>query len=256
MIGLLINCTVDNGSTRPLLLNSEAKQKDENDDQELDNDDHDEDDEDSKITHRPVTSIMSAYRLLTPSVKVQLFVYFMLKYAMEILLAESSVITEYYFIWSTSRVAIFLACLGLTVLPVNIIVGNYISNIFEERQVLLASEIMVCIGILLSFHILVPYSVPQYVGSAIITFVAAEVLEGVNLSLLSRVMSSRLSRGTYNGGLLSTEAGTLARVIADGTITISGYLGESRLLNVTLLPSLFICISSIVATCITYNSLY
>lgn len=70
MIGLLINCTVDNGSTRPLLLNSEAKQKDENDDQELDNDDHDEDDEDSKITHRPVTSITSAYRLLTPSVKV------------------------------------------------------------------------------------------------------------------------------------------------------------------------------------------
>ncbi|XP_031273408.1 SPX domain-containing membrane protein At4g22990-like [Pistacia vera] len=115
---------------------------------------------------------------------------------------------------------------------------------------------MVCIGILLSFQILVPYSVPQYVGSALITFVAAEVLEGVNLSLLSRVMSSRLSRGTYNGGLLSTEAGTLARVIADGTITLSGYLGESRLLNVTLIPSLFICISSIVATCFTYNSLY
>lgn len=57
----------------------------------------------------------------------------MLKYAMEILLAESSVITAYYFIWSTSSVAIFLACLGLTVLPVNIIVGTYISNMFEER---------------------------------------------------------------------------------------------------------------------------
>ena len=28
---------------------------------------------------------------------------------------------------------IFLACLGLTVLPVNIVVGSYISNIFEER---------------------------------------------------------------------------------------------------------------------------
>lgn len=79
---------------------------------------------------------------------------------------------------------------------------------------------------------------------------------GVNLSLLSRVMSSRLSRGTYNGGLLSTEAGTLARVIADGTITLAGYLGDSKLLNVTLLPSLVICITSIVATCYTYNSLY
>lgn len=81
-------------------------------------------------------------------------------------------------------------------------------------------------------------------------------ITGVNLSLLSRVMSSRLSRGTYNGGLLSTEAGTIARVIADATITVAGYLGVSRLLNITLLPSLFICIASILATCYTYNSLY
>lgn len=79
---------------------------------------------------------------------------------------------------------------------------------------------------------------------------------GVNLSLLSRVMSSRLSKGTYNGGLLSTEAGTLARVVADGTITVAGYWGMSKLLNVTLLPSLFICICSIIATLFTYNSLY
>lgn len=79
---------------------------------------------------------------------------------------------------------------------------------------------------------------------------------GVNLSLLSRVMSSRLARGTYNGGLLSTEAGTIARVIADGTITLAGYLGESSLLNLTLIPSLVICVSSIIATCYTYNSLY
>lgn len=67
------------------------------------------------------------------SEQVQLFIYFMLKYAMEVLLAESSVITAYYFIWSTRNVAIFLACLGLTVLPVNVIVGSYLSNIFEER---------------------------------------------------------------------------------------------------------------------------
>lgn len=79
---------------------------------------------------------------------------------------------------------------------------------------------------------------------------------GVNLSLLSRVMSSRLARGTYNGGLLSTEAGTLARVVADGTITLAGYLGEDKLLNVTLFPSLLICIASIAATFLTYNTLF
>ncbi|KAG6634150.1 hypothetical protein I3843_12G098500 [Carya illinoinensis] len=242
---------LEEGLKQPLLVSSEDKQQDEDSERECD-----ESEEASEESRHPATSIRSAYRLLTPSVKVQLLIYFMLKYVMEILLSESSVVTTYYFHWSTSTVAIFLASLGLTVLPVNIVVGNYISNMFEDRQILLASEIVVCIGILLSFHIINPYSVPQYVCSGLIMFVSAEVLEGVNLALLSRVMSSRLSRGTYNGGLLSTEAGTIARVIADGTITLAGYLGESRLLNVTLLPSLFICISSIVATCLTYNSLY
>ncbi|CAB4269845.1 unnamed protein product [Prunus armeniaca] len=45
----------------------------------------------------------------------------MLKYAWRLYLLKSSVITGYYFIWSTSSVAIFLACLGLTVLPVNVL---------------------------------------------------------------------------------------------------------------------------------------
>ncbi|XWS49872.1 hypothetical protein CRYUN_Cryun12cG0040700 [Craigia yunnanensis] len=241
---------LEKGVKQPLLITSEEKQEDDEDPE------GDGSEEASEEFRQPATSIASAYRLLTPSVKVQLLIYFMLKYAMEILVSESSVITTYYFSWSTSSVAIFLACLGLTVLPVNIVVGSYISNMFEDRQMLLASEIMVCIGILLSFHIIIPYTVPQYVCSGLIMFVSAEVLEGVNLSLLSRVMSSRLSRGTYNGGLLSTEAGTIARVIADATITLAGYLGQSRLLNITLLPSLLICVSSIVATCFTYNSLY
>jgi hypothetical protein len=65
--------------------------------------------------------------------QAQLLIYFMLKYAMEILLSESSVVTTYYFSWSTSVVAIFLAILGLTVLPVNAIVGSYITNLFEDR---------------------------------------------------------------------------------------------------------------------------
>ncbi|RDX96505.1 SPX domain-containing membrane protein [Mucuna pruriens] len=244
------NNALEEGLKQPLLISSENKV---DEDADHDCDDSEEAPEESR---QPVNSIVTAYRLLTPSVKVQLLIYFMLKYAMEILLSESSVITTYYFNWSTSTVAVFLACLGLTVLPVNIVVGSYISNMFQDRQILLASEIMVLIGVLLSFQMIIPYSEPQYICSGLLLFVSAEVLEGVNLSLLSRVMSSRLSRGTYNGGLLSTEAGTLARVVADATITLGGYFRQSMLLNVTLLPSLIICISSIIATCCTYNSLY
>uniref|UniRef100_A0A0D9VJH5 SPX domain-containing protein n=1 Tax=Leersia perrieri TaxID=77586 RepID=A0A0D9VJH5_9ORYZ len=209
------NGNLEDGLAQPFLI--DAKERlDENGE---DNDDNNEDLEDS---HKPATSLAAAYRLLTPSVKVQLLIYFMLKFAMEILLSESSVVTTFYFNW----------------------------------QILVASEIMVLIGIAMSFRFNSRYSVPQYVSSALITFVFAEVLEGVNLSLLSRVMSSRLSRGTYNGGLLSTEAGTLARVAADMTITAAGYLGQNSLLNVTLLPSFVICVASIVATFCTYNSLY
>ncbi|PUZ77044.1 hypothetical protein GQ55_1G339500 [Panicum hallii var. hallii] len=244
-----VSGNLEDGLGQPLLL--DAKERDDEDVE--DNDDNEEDPEES---HKPATSLAAAYRLLTPSVKVQLLIYFMLKFAMEILLSESSVVTTFYFNWTTSTVAIFLAVLGLTVLPVNVIVGSYVTNLFQDRQILVASEIMVLIGIVMSFCFTPHYSVPQYVTSALITFVFAEVLEGVNLSLLSRVMSSRLSRGTYNGGLLSTEAGTLARVAADMTITAAGNLGQSRLLNATLLPSLVICVSSIVATFCTYNSLY
>lgn len=243
--GRRVSGNLEGGLGEPLLIDAKAGQ-----------DEDDEDNDDPEESHTPATSLAAAYRLLTPSVKVQLLIYFMLKFAMEILLSESSVVTTFYFKWTTSTVAIFLAVLGLTVLPVNVIVGSYVTNLFQDRQILVASEIMVLIGIVMSFCFTPYYSVPQYVTSALITFVFAEVLEGVNLSLLSRVMSSRLSRGTYNGGLLSTEAGTLARVAADMTITAAGYLGQGRLLNATLLPSLVICLASIVATFCTYNSLY
>ncbi|CAN6274939.1 unnamed protein product [Urochloa humidicola] len=244
-----VSGNLEDGLGQPLLLDA----KERHDEDGEDNDDNEEDPEES---HKPATSLAAAYRLLTPSVKVQLLIYFMLKFAMEILLSESSVVTTFYFNWTTSTVAIFLAVLGLTVLPVNVIVGSYVTNLFQDRQILVASEIMVLVGIVMSFCFTPQYSVPQYVTSALITFVFSEVLEGVNLSLLSRVMSSRLSRGTYNGGLLSTEAGTLARVAADMTITAAGYLGQNRLLNATLVPSLVICVASIVATFCTYNSLY
>ncbi|XP_047062727.1 SPX domain-containing membrane protein OsI_17046-like isoform X2 [Lolium rigidum] len=241
------SANLEEGLAQPLLIAEDRMDENSEDNDET---------TDSQKSHEPATSFVSAYKLLTPSVKVQLLIYFMLKYAMEILLSESSVITTYYFNWDTSAVAIFLAILGLTVLPVNALVGSYVTNWFEDRQILLASEIMVLIGIIMSFRYTPHYSIPQYVSSALITFVFAEVLEGVNLSLLSRVMSSRLSRGTYNGGLLSTEAGTLARVVADATITGAGYLGTDMLLNVTLLPPLVISIVSIVATFCTYNTLF
>jgi len=71
--------------------------------------------------------------LVQREMQVQLFIYFMLKFAMEILVSESSVVTAHYFQWSIHSVAMFLALLGLTVLPVNWVIGSYASNIFQDR---------------------------------------------------------------------------------------------------------------------------
>jgi hypothetical protein len=53
--------------TQPLLMNSEAKDQDE------DGEERDDDEEvyDKIEAHKPVTSIVLAYKLLTPSVKVR-----------------------------------------------------------------------------------------------------------------------------------------------------------------------------------------
>ena len=72
--GRIVNAAVENGYTQPLLTSSEGKQDNEDDDGDEDCDDAE---EDSEEIQKPVNSIASAYRLLTPSVKVWcLFLYF------------------------------------------------------------------------------------------------------------------------------------------------------------------------------------
>lgn len=83
-----------------------------------------------------------ALHMFSETSQVQLLIYFMLKFAMEILLSESSVVTTFYFKWTTSNVAIFLAVLGLTVLPVNVIVGSYVTNLFQDRYVMFVTHLL------------------------------------------------------------------------------------------------------------------
>ncbi|KAK4365307.1 hypothetical protein RND71_016665 [Anisodus tanguticus] len=237
------NDALEKGVAQPLLLKAEVDQQDDENDQE-----YDESEEALEESRQPANSIADAYRLLTPSVKIEVLP-LLSDYASTFPLGIKHTANKQFLVMA---LVFWEGCAQYKSKHIN----SCFSGAAELRQILLASEIVVFLGILGSFHVVIPYSVPQYVISGLIMFVAAEVLEGVNLSLLSRVMSSRLSRGTYNGGLLSTEAGTIARVIADVTITLAGYLGQSRLLNVTLLPSLLICLVSIIATCSTYNSLY
>lgn len=207
---------------------------------------------------RAVETFGELMKELTMPIKILLWIYFMLKYASELLISESSILTTYYFDWSTYQVSIFLSLLGLTVLPISAVVGNCISNIYEDRLVVLWTQIFTGVGVLviLCYGPFLPYNAYQYVTAAVIIFVSTNVLEGVNMSLLSKVMSPRLSRGVFNCGLLSTEAGTLARALADGMITIAGRAGVENVINYTMVPTFFIVVFTTVYTWIGYYSLY
>eukprot|EP00897_Mesotaenium_endlicherianum_P004815 jgi/Mesen1/4361/ME000022S03653 len=195
---------------------------------------------------------------MTAPVQLLLLVYFMIKFAQEVLVSESGVVAKYYFSWTTSQVGSFLACLGLTVLPVSAVVGHYVSNIFEDRLVIWWTQIVTLVGVLasLSFSPWVPYTHTQYIGSAIIVFVTCNVTEGVTMALLAKVMSPKLAQGTFNCGFLSTEAGTFARVVGDGLITVAGSLGSAYVLNLTMLPVLGVAVISLLCTQLRYYSLY
>jgi hypothetical protein len=53
---------------------------------------------------RAVETVSELLTELTLPIKILLWIYFMLKFASEILISESSVITSYYFDWNTTQV--------------------------------------------------------------------------------------------------------------------------------------------------------
>jgi MFS family permease len=237
--------------TAPLLADS-APAQDMTDEEECEGDDSNCGDD------KAVETVGELLKELTLPIRILLWIYFMLKFASEILISECSILTGYYFNWTTTQVGLFLGLLGLTVLPISAVVGNYISNIYEDRLVVLWSQIFTAVGVvaIFCFSPWLAYSPYQYIAAAILIFVSTNVLEGVNMSLLSKVMSPRLSMGVFNCGLLSTEAGTLARALADGLISVVGRGGQANLLNFTMIPTLSIVVYTTIYTWVGYYTLY
>lgn len=203
-------------------------------------------------------SIKEVLKELTMPVQILIGNYFMLKFVSEMLISEATLVTDYYFGWGSGKVGIFLGGLGLTVLPSSAVVANYISNRYEERSIVFWTLILTAIGVIGIFCYcpLIPYTEAQYITASCIIFISTNVLEAVDMSLLAKVMSPRLSHGMFNCGFISTEAGTIARAIADGLITLIGKGGMEHLLNYSMLPALVVVVVTGVFTWLGYYSLY
>ena len=56
------------------------------------------------------------------------------------------------------------------------------------------------------------------------------------MSLLSKILPTEMAKGTFNSGFLTTEIGTLGRVVSDVGITIAMSHSELPAVNALFLP--------------------
>lgn len=173
---------------------------------------------------------------LNVPVMLTLWIYFILKLVLECLLSSSATLTRYYFGWDSQSTGAFLAFLGLLMFPANMVVAR-LSQRYEDRELIYVSVIVMFVS-LVGFMVYTPsYSVIQYIIFSICIFVATNILEGANMSLLSKTIPKSWAKGTFNSGFLATEAGTAARSVGDLLISATaGLLGFGHLLNFTFFP--------------------
>lgn len=157
-------------------------------------------------------------------------VYFVLKLALESILSSSAILTLFYFHWSGQVTGFFLACLGLLMLPANLVVA-FLSRRYDDRELIRGLVILMLVGCVGVLSYSETYTVAQYLIASVVIFVSTNALEGPNMSLLSKAIPLSWSKGFFNVGLLATEAGTAGRAVGDVLLTVCGSRGEEYLLN-------------------------
>jgi MFS family permease len=208
--------------------------------------------------HVSITSTPSASPPLSSlwqniPVVASLIIYIVLKLVLECLITASSTIAQWYFHWDSTKNGFYLAALGLLMFPTNFLVGQ-MSYRYEDRELIVLSEVMMLIGVagIISYG---DYTVFQFILGGVIIFISTNVLEGVNMALLSKTIPKSFAKGTFNSGLLATEAGTLGRALGDIFITVVGLPGIQYVLNWTFVPLLMICLLTILYTLRSYRHL-
>jgi len=170
---------------------------------------------------------------------VCLWVYFALKLVQEAVQTASPLVTEKNFGWNESDASNFLTIIGLVALPTNFMVG-FLTKYMDGRNLQLVSLFGLTLGSLITINyetIGQIFSVYQYISGTTILFLCAQVLEGINMAMLAKIMPKKFSKGILNSGFLSTEAGTIGRVCGALTITLSGSLVSVEHLNNLVMSS-------------------
>lgn len=183
-------------------------------------------------------------------------IYFVLKLLLECVLSSTGMLTEFYFDLSASLSGVYLAALGLLMLPANFLVAS-LSRTYEDRELITGMQAVMVLGCLVIINYTTPerYSIIQYMLGSVVIFLSTNMLEGPNMSLLSKTIPRSMSEGFFNVGLLATEAGTLGRAVGDVFLTLCGAAGMEYLLNNTFLSTGALSLLTLILSYLSYGHL-
>ena len=150
-----------------------------------------------------------SFKQQLPPTILMFCVLFLVKLVQQGFLSSLSVFTIKLYGWSSSQSGLTLAAYGFTLIPLNLAVGKA-SNSVSDRLFSVGLLVAIALGSALCICSGKPMWL-FFLGGAFV-FMGSMTLEGSAMSLLSKVMHPSLAEGTFNTGLLTTEAGGLGRL--------------------------------------------
>lgn len=212
----------------------------------------------------------SCFRHMTKSVVICMTLVFFKRIALESVVGASPIITKNRYGWSIEDVGVLQLANGIIVIPACFMAG-YLSSKYEDRVMALCFLSVSLIGMAImfdptdltgyqkneqynEFNVLSTGPV-RYVAGSLIAFVGVEVCESFSASMMSKVIPSKMAKGTFNSGLLETLVGTGGRAMGDIFVTLMGYISIRDLLNLMILPGMGLVASSIIMILWNYDLL-
>merc|ERR1712228_596365 len=113
-------------------------------------------------------------------------------------------------------------------------------GIFIIILLLLLLLIMVIIIVILIVVDPIRYSIGN-----IIVYSSLQACSGILASTLSKVISSNISKGTYNASFLTTIFGDIGKTFGNLFIILAGYINLRNLLNLLFIPCFFLILINI-----------
>ncbi|KAL7438018.1 hypothetical protein ACHAXM_005940 [Skeletonema potamos] len=212
----------------------------------------------------------TCFKHMTRPVLICMILIFFKRIALESIVGASPIVTKHRYGWSIEDVGTLQLVNALLIIPACLVAGC-LSTKYEDRVMalcflsvtLLGMVIMFDISDLINYHMSVTYNEyvmlstgpVGYIMGSLISFIGVEVCESFTASMMSKVVPSKMAKGTFNAGLLETLVGTGGRAFGDLFVTLMGLISIRNLLNLLILPAIGLVASSIIMILWNYELL-